>query len=96
MGLHLSALRLLVLLFLTVPTVTFEPASRFLIFLLALAAVVGFAFTVFAVFACFKLCVATAALPSLTAADVHCIDLHCVLVCPRSAGLPTFCTPCCD
>ena len=84
-SLHLSALVLLVSLFLAVPAFTFELASWFFIFLLALAALLGYAFAAFTAFAFVKLCAATAALPFLTAADVHCIDLHCVRVCPRSA-----------
>ena len=71
-SLHLSALRLLVPFLLVVPAFAFEPDGWFLIFLLALAALLGFAFA----FAFVELSVAAAALPFLTAADVHCVDLH--------------------
>ena len=49
--LHLSALRLVVSLLLSVPAFTFKLAGRFLIFLLALASLLGLAFAPLATFA---------------------------------------------
>ena len=69
-------------LLLAVPAFTFKLADRFLIFLLALASLLGIAFAALTAFAFVELCAASAALPFLTAADVHCINLHCVRVCP--------------
>ena len=83
--LHLSALRFLRSLLLTVPAFTFKLADRFLIFLLALASLLGLAFAALTAFALVWPCAAAAALPFLTDVDVHCIDLNCVWVCPRSA-----------